>query len=138
MKEINSWIIFDRTEYDDIKNKYSIDFNKWISARVNDSFIEALYTGNNKFANVKVLRHVLAPYVKDGKPRGWFYGKDNEPLRWTGIGNIFYLKGDNAKEAFSSLLLALSEGKIDDKFMKIVSNEKESFIGFAPTKLSLV
>lgn len=138
MKEMNDWVIFDRTEYNDVKNKYDVDFDKWIAARINDSFIEALYVGSNKFANVKVLRHVLAPYVKDGKPRGWFYGKNNEPLRWTGISNIFYLKGSNAKEAFLSLLLALSEGKIDYRFMKMIDNEKESFIGFAPTKLSLI
>lgn len=138
MKEMNDWVIFDRTEYSDVKSKYSIDFSKWITARINDSFIEALYIGNNKFVNVKILRHVLAPYMKNGKPRSWFYGKNNEPLRWTGISNVFYLKGDNAEEAFLSLLLALSEGKIDSRFMKIVNDEKESFIGFAPMKLSLV
>lgn len=138
MKEINEWVLFDRSEYNEVKNKYNISFDKWISARINDNFIEALYIGKNKFANVKILRHVLAPYIKDGKPRGWFYGKNNEPLRWTGISNIFYLKGNNAKDAFIALLLALSENKIDARFMKKIDNEKESFIGFAPTKLDLV
>lgn len=46
---------------------------------------------------MKTLREVIAPYVKDGKPRGWFLAdipnEDGEIMkkrvRWTGLGNVW-------------------------------------------------
>lgn len=48
-------------------------------------------TKSNKFTwnNIKVLRDVICPYVKDGKPRGWFINEKGERKRWTGLGNIW-------------------------------------------------
>lgn len=132
MKKHNEWIIFKREEWQDAAKDF--DFDKLLSVRINNDFFECLYTGEGKFHSVKILRHVLVPYVVDGKPRGWFKGKNDEPLRWTGIGNILYMSGENAEEAFYALLDALAGGKIDSRFMKQI----DSFIGFAPTKLSLV
>jgi DNA modification methylase len=40
---------------------------------------------------LSVCREVIAPYVKDGRPRGWIL--DNETgkrIRWTGLGNVFW------------------------------------------------
>lgn len=39
--------------------------------------------------DVKVLRDVICPYVKDGKPRGWFLNEKGERKRWTGLGNVW-------------------------------------------------
>jgi len=39
--------------------------------------------------NLKVLREVICPYVKDGKPRGWFVDENGKRVRWTGIGNVW-------------------------------------------------
>jgi len=43
------------------------------------------YTWNN----LKVLRDVCTPYVKDGKPRGWFINETGRRVRWTGLGNVW-------------------------------------------------
>lgn len=40
---------------------------------------------------IQIMREVIAPYVKDGKPRGWIL--DNSTglrIRWTGAGNVFW------------------------------------------------
>ena len=44
------------------------------------------YTWNN----VEVLRDVVTPYVKDGRPRGWFIDEaTGRRVRWTGIGDVW-------------------------------------------------
>ena len=49
--------------------------------------------------NLQTLRTVIAPYVKDGRPRGWFLldlpSEDNlsiikHRVRWTGLGNLWH------------------------------------------------
>lgn len=38
---------------------------------------------------LKMLREVIAPYIKDGKPRGWFINPENGMRqRFTGLGNV--------------------------------------------------
>jgi len=39
--------------------------------------------------NIKMLREVIVPYVKDGKPRGWFLDENGKRVRWTGLGNVW-------------------------------------------------
>lgn len=39
--------------------------------------------------NLKMLREVIAPYVKDGRPRGWFLDEFGKRVRWTGLGNVW-------------------------------------------------
>lgn len=48
-------------------------------------------TKSDKFIwnNLKVLREVIAPYVKDGRPRGWFLDSSGKRVRWTGLGNVW-------------------------------------------------
>lgn len=48
-------------------------------------------TKTNKwvFNKVEYLREVVAPYMKDGKPRGWFLDQNTgQRVRWSGIGNV--------------------------------------------------
>lgn len=123
----------------DIFKDFKYDFDYSITARINDNFIEAslFYKEKPKFNNIKVLREVKCPYVKEGKPRGWFKGKNDEPVRWTGISNIFYLKGENAESAMSSLLYALSSGEPDLSWYFYEAEDEntgEKFFGFHPLK----
>lgn len=38
---------------------------------------------------IEYLRECVIPYVKDGKPRGWFIDQNTgERLRWSGVGNV--------------------------------------------------
>jgi len=48
-------------------------------------------TKSDKFVwnNIKVLREVICPYTKDGKPRGWFVDENGKRVRWTGLGNVW-------------------------------------------------
>lgn len=48
-------------------------------------------TKSNKYEwhTIEYLREVIAPYVKDGKPRGWFLDQNTGMrVRWSGIGNV--------------------------------------------------
>jgi DNA modification methylase len=49
------------------------------------------FTKTNNFVwnEFKLLREVIAPYVKDGRPRGWFTNDQGKHVRWTGLGNIW-------------------------------------------------
>jgi len=38
---------------------------------------------------IKMLREVVCPYIKDGKPRGWFLDENGKRVRWTGLGNVW-------------------------------------------------
>ena len=41
------------------------------------------------FNAVEYLRECVVPYVKDGKPRGWFIDQNTgERVRWSGVGNV--------------------------------------------------
>lgn len=42
---------------------------------------------NYTWNNLKVIREVIAPYVKDGRARGWFLNEKGQRVRWTGLGN---------------------------------------------------
>jgi len=44
---------------------------------------------NFTWNNLKVLREVICPYMKDGKPRGWFMDENGKRVRWTGLGNVW-------------------------------------------------
>lgn len=48
-------------------------------------------TKSNKFTwnNLQMLREVIAPYMLDGKPRGWFVDETGKRVRWTGLGNVW-------------------------------------------------
>jgi len=50
------------------------------------------YTKTNKFTwnEQKVLKKHIFPYVKNGKPRGWFTNEEGIKCRWTGIGNVWF------------------------------------------------
>ncbi len=39
--------------------------------------------------NLKMLREVVCPYTKNGKPRGWFLDENGKRVRWTGLGNVW-------------------------------------------------
>jgi site-specific DNA-methyltransferase (adenine-specific) len=45
---------------------------------------------NFTWNEVKMLREVIVPYMKDGRPRGWFIDSmDGMRKRWTGLGNVW-------------------------------------------------
>lgn len=136
-KDWTGWLQFKRTDFRDIVKTFDKSFiDNWVSVKVGDNFYEFTYIYKKpiKFNTVKILRHVLAPYVQNGQPRGWFKGKDEEPLRYTGISNIFYMKGEHDLESLYALLDALETGNIDNHYLRGYSN----YIGYGPEKLKNV
>lgn len=60
-------------------------------------------TKGNKYAfnTFEYLRECVAPYVKDGKPRGWFVDQNTgERLRWSGVGNVLCFTSPFFKSKF--------------------------------------
>jgi len=49
------------------------------------------FTKSSKYTwnNMKVIREVIAPYKKDGRPRGWFINSEGNRVRWSGLGNVW-------------------------------------------------
>jgi len=53
------------------------------------------------FNKVEYLREVVVPYVKDGKPRGWFLDQtDGLRKRWSGVGNVLCFTSPFYKNRF--------------------------------------
>lgn len=60
-------------------------------------------TKGNKyhFNGIEYLRECVVPYVKDGKPRGWFIDQNTgERLRWSGAGNVLCFTSPFFKSKF--------------------------------------
>ena len=60
-------------------------------------------TKTNKYIwnPVEYLREVVAPYVQDGKPRGWFLDQTTgQRVRWSGIGNVLAFTSPFFKSKF--------------------------------------
>ena len=54
-----------------------------------------------RFNAVEYLRECVIPYVKDGKPRGWFIDQSTgERLRWSGGGNVLCFTSPFFKSKF--------------------------------------
>lgn len=78
---IKNWITWTRT-----KGRGSITNYKSIA-----EFI-LYYTKSERyiFNAQKMLKKHVIPYVKDGKPRGWFTDQNGIKCRWTGMGNVWH------------------------------------------------
>lgn len=62
-------------------------------------------TKSNKyqFSSIEYLRECVVPYIKDGKPRGWFIDQnDGLRKRWSGIGNAMLFTSPFFKNKFES------------------------------------
>lgn len=54
-----------------------------------------------KWNAIEYLRECVVPYVKDGKPRGWFLDQtDGMRKRWSGVGNILCFTSPFFKNKF--------------------------------------
>ena len=78
---IKNWITWHRTKGRGSKSNY-----KSMKEEI------LFYTKGKKYTwnEQKMLKKHIFPYVKDGKPRGWFTNEDGEKCRWTGLGNVWF------------------------------------------------
>ena len=79
--EIRNWITWERT-----KGRGSSKNYKSMKEEI------LYYTKSNSFIwnEKKMLKKHIAPYYKNGKPRGWFTDEDGIKCRWTGLGNVWH------------------------------------------------
>lgn len=130
-------IIYNRENYFDLKNQVPSNYNEFkdysFAINWNNNFYEVSVFSKNKnikYKSVKLLRNVLAPYVvKDengvSHPRGWFYGEDGKPQRYTGISNSMYFSKSKWDSTFSAPLLYLLLMMFTDFTDNIICNIKE-------------
>jgi len=91
-------------EYSKIMSEFfDVDYRNWVvwarqkgrgSSKHLKSQREDLFYGvkpgaERTWNNLKMLREVVTPYVKDGRPRGWFLDENGKRVRWTGLGNVW-------------------------------------------------
>jgi len=83
-------------KYGYIKNWIVWERNKGRGSTTNYKSVkeELLYYIKSKndyvFNEQKMLKKHVIPYVKDGKPRGWYTDENGIRCRWTGIGNVWH------------------------------------------------
>ncbi len=81
---------------------------------------------NYTWNNLKMLREVIAPYVKDGRPRGWFLDENGKRVRWTGLGNVWtysapQFNGVSEKQIHSSQKSVM----MMERIIRLSSNEND-------------
>jgi len=91
--------------------------------------------------SLKVLREVVTPYMKDGRPRGWFLNELGQRVRWTGLGNIWcysapYWQHKTEKQFHT----AQKPVMLMERLIRIISNEGatilDPFIGSGTTAIA--
>lgn len=93
--------------------------------------------------NLKMLREVICPYVKDGKPRGWFLDENGKRVRWTGLGNVWTYNAPqwNSKTE-KQLHPAQKPILLIERLIRLSSNEEnivlDPFIGSGTTALAAI
>lgn len=92
-------------DFDDWKedpNRLQLNLENWLtyarqkgreaSGKLKSQAEEILHISKGKkftWNSIEYLREVVAPYTKDGKPRGWFVDQnDGIRKRWSGVGNV--------------------------------------------------
>jgi site-specific DNA-methyltransferase (adenine-specific) len=90
---------------------------------------------------LKMLREVVTPYMKDGRPRGWFLDENGKRVRWTGLGNVWtysapQFNGVSEKQIHPSQKPVM----IMERIIRLSSNENDvvldPFMGSATTGIS--
>lgn len=87
------------------------------SIEINGEHLECayIYKKNKTYNQTFLLKNVIAPYMVNGKPKGWFHGLDDKPQRFTGISNSLYFnsKDPNTKMfMFLTMLCQYDDGNI--------------------------
>ena len=144
-------IIHQREDYYKIKEKLS-NFTEFkehaFTINWDNKFFDITVFSKNKtikYTSTKLLRNVLAPYVvKDengvAQPRGWFYGDDGKPQRYTGVSNSMYFSKSKWDKTFSVpflYLLTLMFTNLDDTVSSniedysIINNKVNDFMQYA-------
>jgi len=78
---------------------------------------------------LKMLREVVTPYVKDGRPRGWFLDENGKRVRWTGLGNVMtYSSPQWNHKTEKQFHPAQKPVMLIDRLIRLSSNEGDTIL----------
>lgn len=81
------------------------------------------------FNEQPVLREVICPYVKDGRPRGWWVNEKGQRVRWTGLGNIWLYSSPQWNGILDKQIHpAQKPFLMYERLIKLSSNEKDTIL----------
>lgn len=115
--------------------------SKHLKSQREDVYYAVKPGGNLIWHPLKMLREVVTPYVKDGRPRGWFLDEFGKRVRWTGLGNIWTYSAPQwnhkAEKQFHS---AQKPVMLLDRLIRLSSNEEniilDPFMGSGSTGIA--
>lgn len=113
----SAWLIIHKQDFQKVYKQikdlgYYCNLENWIRFSVLPDFkrIDVLHVTKTKdapFHSIKYKRPCVTPYVnKDGSPRGWEYDENGDKVRYTGLGNVFFL---SSEDSLISLLRQMTE-----------------------------
>jgi site-specific DNA-methyltransferase (adenine-specific) len=115
--------------------------SKHLKSQREDIFYATKAGGNVTYNPLKMLREVVTPYVKDGKPRGWFLDENGKRVRWTGLGNVWtYTAPQYNSKADKQIHPAQKPVMLMDRLIRLSSKEGDlildPFIGSGTTAIA--
>lgn len=98
--------------------------SKHLKSQREDIFYAVKPDGKKTWNPLKMLREVVTPYIKDGKPRGWFLDEYGNRKRWTGLGNVWtYTSPQYNHKTEKQLHPAQKPVMLIERLIRLSSNE---------------
>lgn len=89
---LENWLTYVRTKGRASKNKPKSQCEEVLHITKNDKY---------EWHTIEYLREVVAPYMKNGKPRGWVIDQNTGMrVRWSGMGNALFFTSPFFKNKF--------------------------------------
>jgi site-specific DNA-methyltransferase (adenine-specific) len=131
--DLKNWIVWARQ-----KGRGS---SKHLKSQREDIFYGIKSGGKKTWNSMKMLREVIAPYVKNGRPRGWFLDANGNRVRWTGLGNVFVYSSPQFNSITEKQLHpAQKPVMIIERLIRLSSNENDvildPFMGSGTTSIA--
>lgn len=84
----------------------------------------SIYTWNN----LKMIREVIAPYMENGRPRGWFIREDGKRVRWTGLGDFMVYSSPSFKSILDKQRHSAQKPYLLIERLLLISSNPKDFI----------
>lgn len=115
--------------------------SKHLKSQREDLFYAIKPGGQHTWNNLKMLREVVTPYVKDGRPRGWFLDEHGNRVRWTGLGNVWtYTAPQYNSKSDKQIHPAQKPVMLMERLIRLSSNEGDTildpFLGSGTTAIA--
>jgi len=143
-------------EFSKIMEKYfQVDYRNWVvwarqkgrgaskhlKSQREDLFYATKLGGDKTWNNIQMLREVCTPYMKDGRPRGWFLDEFGKRVRWTGLGNVWtYTAPQYNSIADKQIHSAQKPTMMIERIIRLSSNEGDlvfdPFMGSGTTAMA--